>query len=293
MSKIIVTQGPPATGKTTWAKNFVKENHHWVIVCRDSIRQSLGEYWVPERENLVSKIEYETIKQSIEMGWNVVIDATNLNKKTIAKWEALADEMDCEIEYKEFWIPFYESVQRDLNPDRDHKVGYKVIYDFYSKYRPELLETDKYDYRYIKPLDNTKERAVLVDLDGTTAIHWGRTPFEYEKCDTDKPNIPLFRIIESLHNDGYTIIFISGRENIGDTKQKTVDWIKRWFKEDFKFFLREEGDHRPDQIIKEEIYHNKIESKYDVHAVYDDRDRVCKMWRELGLLCCQVYYGNF
>ena len=57
--------------------------------------------------------------------------------------------------------------------------------------------------------------------------------------------------------------------------------------------MREEKDHRPDDIVKEEIYHKYIEDKYNIVCVFDDRDKVVKMWREQGLLCNQVYYGNF
>ena len=41
MCKIIVLQGPPGAGKSFWAKQYVKEHNHWIIVCRDSIRMSL------------------------------------------------------------------------------------------------------------------------------------------------------------------------------------------------------------------------------------------------------------
>jgi hypothetical protein len=57
--------------------------------------------------------------------------------------------------------------------------------------------------------------------------------------------------------------------------------------------MRTEGDHRSDDIVKKEIYEKRIAPWYDVVAVFDDRDKVVKMWRDLGLLCCQVYYGDF
>jgi hypothetical protein len=57
--------------------------------------------------------------------------------------------------------------------------------------------------------------------------------------------------------------------------------------------MRRSGDNRCDSIVKEEIYREHIEGKYNVLAVFDDRDRVVDMWRRLGLLCLQVYYGDF
>jgi hypothetical protein len=57
--------------------------------------------------------------------------------------------------------------------------------------------------------------------------------------------------------------------------------------------MRRSGDNRCDSIVKEEIYNDYIKDKYNVLAVFDDRDRVCDMWRRIGLLCLQVWYGSF
>lgn len=42
--KILVLQGVPASGKFTWAKEFVSSRLGWVIISRDSIRESTGNY---------------------------------------------------------------------------------------------------------------------------------------------------------------------------------------------------------------------------------------------------------
>ena len=47
---MIVLQGCPASGKSTWAKEFIKDKPNWVIVSRDEIREGTGKYWVPSRE---------------------------------------------------------------------------------------------------------------------------------------------------------------------------------------------------------------------------------------------------
>ena len=293
MSKILVLQGPPASCKTTFAREFIKEHDRWVIVNRDSIRDGLGEYWVPERENLVSKIERDNIISAIDMGWNVIIDATNLNPKTIAKWEEIADEKKCEIEYKSFWIPFHEAIKNDNDPNRSHKVGYKVIKSFYERYNPDMLNENGWDNRYIKELDFSKEKAIICDLDGTLCLHQGRSPYDYEKCNTDLPNTPLIKLIFDLYLQDYRIIFTSGREDIGNSRIKTEQWLDENFGGAHILLMRAEKDHRPDEIVKEEMYHKEIEPYYSVVSVFDDRDKVVKMWRDQGLLCNQVYYGNF
>lgn len=279
-----------ASGKSTFARKFISENNHWVIVCRDSIRDSLGEYWVPSREDLVSKIERDNIISAIEMGWSVIIDATNCNPKTIAKWEAIADQYKCEIEYKEFWIPFHEAIKRDINNDRTHTVGIKVIKSFYERYKPDLIDKN-WDCRYIRP-DCDKPKAIICDLDATICLHQGRSPFEYEKCDTDLPEPRLIKLLKDLQEE-YTIIFVTGREKVGNCKEKTMNWLNEHYGTNYYLYMREEKDRRPGQIVKEEIFHKFIEPDFNVVVVFDDSDKCVDMWRnQLGLLCCQPYYGN-
>ena len=52
--------------------------------------------------------------------------------------------------------------------------------------------------------------------------------------------------------------------------------------------MRPFGDRRKDLIVKKELYMNHIHNNYDVICVFEDRQSVVDMWRELGLLCCQV-----
>lgn len=135
--KIIVTQGVPASGKSTWAKNFVRGKADWVIVNRDSIRESTGEYWVPSRESYISDLEGYAVVSAISHDLNVIIDATNLNPKTFKKWKGLAEKLGCEFEVKTFDISYEEALKRDtergLNGGR--AVGEKVLADFFDRYQ--------------------------------------------------------------------------------------------------------------------------------------------------------------
>ena len=57
--------------------------------------------------------------------------------------------------------------------------------------------------------------------------------------------------------------------------------------------MRDRGDHRKDAIVKKEKYEQFIKDDYNVVCVFEDRDQCVDMWRELGLLCCQVYKGEY
>lgn len=57
--------------------------------------------------------------------------------------------------------------------------------------------------------------------------------------------------------------------------------------------MRREWDFRQDYEIKKEIYENEVKDKYDVKYVFEDRDQVVKMYRELWLTVLQVANGDF
>jgi predicted kinase len=74
---------------------------------------------------------------ALEHNLTPIIDATNLNKNTLAKWEVLADLHEAEIEYIKCIVPYEEALVRDKN--RKRPVGEKVVTDFYNRYFPEMI----------------------------------------------------------------------------------------------------------------------------------------------------------
>lgn len=136
MSKLIITRGLPASGKSTWAKQWVLEDpEHRVRINQDDIRLMLGKYWVPSREKLVQCIQEKALCEALLKGYDIVIDNTNLNKKVLKKFDRLIRTFeDYEIEYKDFFdTPLSVCIERDKN--RDLQVTEKVIRDFYNNYK--------------------------------------------------------------------------------------------------------------------------------------------------------------
>ena len=136
MSKLIITRGLPASGKSTWAKQWVLEDpEHRVRINQDDIRLMLGKYWVPSREKLVQHIQEEALIEALLRGYDIVIDNTNLNEKVLDNYRVLVTAYgDHAIEYKDFFdTPLSVCIERDKN--RDLQVTEKVSRSFYNNYK--------------------------------------------------------------------------------------------------------------------------------------------------------------
>lgn len=132
MPKLIICQGIPASGKTTWSRNFIKDNDNWIRINRDDIRRMFGTYWVPSRERLVEAAEYAIAEQAAKKNYNIVIDDSNLNIKYIRNWTDFARSFNYDIEFKKFNISLEEAIERDKS--REFPVGEETIRNFYNKY---------------------------------------------------------------------------------------------------------------------------------------------------------------
>ena len=136
MNKLIICRGLPASGKSTWAKQWVLEDpEHRVRINQDDIRLMLGKYWVPSREKLVQEIQFDAVVEALSKEFDVVIDNTNLNKKVLDGFDRLIKTFEnYEIEYKDFFdTPLSICIERDKN--RDLQVTEKVIRGFYNNYK--------------------------------------------------------------------------------------------------------------------------------------------------------------
>jgi phosphatidate phosphatase APP1 len=88
------------------------------------------------------------------------------------------------------------------------------------------------------------------------------------------------------------IIYVSGRPE--RYRQLTKAWLLRHgFPEGDLLYMRNDGDHRPDHIVKRELLDLLRADGFTPVMAFDDRNSVVKMWREAGVPCAQVAEGNF
>ena len=146
--KIIILRGLQGSGKTTEAKKIVNEDpEHWVRFNRDDIRNMLGKYWVPSREDLIDDVYFGFLGSTLRKGYNIVIDNMNLNEKYVKEIQELADWFNSfdssiykyEIEVKDFFhVPLQTCIDRDAQ--RENPIGEKVIRSTFNKYKDKIAQ---------------------------------------------------------------------------------------------------------------------------------------------------------
>lgn len=299
MKKIILTVGCPGSGKSTWAREFIAKNPGFFNINRDDYRQSImgheerDEYkYTKKKESIVTYMQHDAAHMILcqDGTKGVIISDTNLNPERRLAWETFAKEHGWKVEYKVFDVPWSELVKR--NSRRGSKaVPIDVLRSMYGHMRT-YLGLPVYKGTPGKP------KAVIFDLDGTLAIHTSRGPYELDKLSTDEPNPMVVEYVKMLHQAGYTIITVSGRES--GTKEDSMCYYeatKKWmdtFSIPWEMHIqRNQGDTRKDDVVKEELFWNCIAPYYDVKLTVDDRNQVVEMWRRIGLECWQVNHGDF
>lgn len=139
----------------------------------------------------------------------------------------------------------------------------------------------------------------VFDLDGTLALVDHRRPaldgnspdwHSFNKASLfDPPSDAVVRVARALMVD-YDIWIVSGRSDA--VEPETRGWLH---KHDVPFntlIMRSAADHRPDHILKKE-WALRYEFPRTVIAVFDDRNSVVAMWRDLDIPCFQVAPGDF
>lgn len=138
--RILVLQGPPASRKSTFVKNFIKEHPDYIIVDRDEIRGDYLEHRKPAQ--LILQLMKDEIISAINSDKNVIIDGNNLESSIISEWKLIADNKNCDIEFKSFWPPFYQCLINSVNADRKVFISASEIYSFYRRYNIGLIPSE-------------------------------------------------------------------------------------------------------------------------------------------------------
>lgn len=306
MKTVVITQGLPASGKSTWAKEQLKkEPGRWKRINRDDLRAMLDDnQFSKTNEKFIVSSQKQLLEKALREGYDVILDNTHLVPRTVKDLHIVCESVgDVKVIHQPFNTTIGECLKRNkarggkvpekaiLGMAKASKISKGRVLERLEKYYPPHFHTESFEQ------DKSKERAIVCDLDGTLAdISW-RNPYDASRCYKDKPNWPVINLVKAMYQSGRKIIFVSGRSD--KFKPQTIQFIEKYVRVDFQtipysLFMRKEGDVRKDTVIKKEIFFNNIEPFNYVEFVVDDRPSVVRMWRyDLNICVMQVNDKEF
>lgn len=275
-------EGLPASGKSTKAEEIVS-NGNIVRVNLDLLRTMLHyDKFTGKNEGLTQDAQLAIVERMLAKGTSVVVDNTNLNPKTKQMWIDKATGMGINYEVVKMDTPIGECLARDAV--REKKVGKDVIIKMALQYK-DFLKGEKF---------------VICDLDGTLCNiehrlkyargeqkDWGKF-FAGIPEDTLRQDV-VDQLVNTSLEHGARILYVSARPE--KYRKDTEDWFeKNGVVGHYMLIMRPDNDSRDDTIVKAEIY-DKYLKNLDIVAVFDDRPKVIRMWREKGLNVIDVGQG--
>lgn len=314
-------------GKSHKANELSKE-YNAVICSADDFWMKNGKYeFDVSKLKIAHQVCFEKFKTNVLLGNNVIIDNTNIKFEDIKKYlEFIIINNNnnkfyysadiCEVTYNDIETAISHRTGREdgKNIPKDrmyemHRVfkrtnAIALMDSNYKNKFPFIFErkniSNNFFENYVDEFDARKP-AILCDLDGTLALFKMpdgttlRNAFDAQKSDEDIINVAVAKTISALELVGNKLIFVSGRED--KFREPTMAFLNRvadkyGISKDITLYMRKAGDFRPDDIVKNEIYNSEIIDNYNVVAVFDDRPRVVRMWKALGLMVFDCNYRD-
>lgn len=300
MSKLIITRGIPASGKTTWALEWLAEESETkrVRINRDDIRFMLFGKYTGVDEIAVTKMQESLLRAAMKNGYDIVLDNTSLYNKHVKDVLKIARDFYYEVEYKDFYIALSEAIERDSK--RERRVGEEVIKMFFKRHLPKgsmpeppEVEMTQVFKPYVPNLELTP--AYIFDIDGTLAHIDPENPrdvYDASRAHEDLLDRSVFNILNMIVDTTVVeVVIMSGRTE--DHRKETEFWLDKNGIGYAELLMRPSGDLRKDSVVKNELFREHVEPNYNVLGVFDDRQQVVDMWRQIGLKCFQVQEGDF
>lgn len=300
-NKLIFLKWLPASGKSTWAKEYVRSHPNAIRVNKDDLRAMMNDStYSKSKEEFVKDSQMKLVTMAIGRWYDtIIVDNTHLagthedDYRTLIENYNLTGGVQWEFQVKEFHTDVDECVRRDALR-WDKKVWEKVIRDMSRQAKWGIpLRSNEFE---VVPMDSSLPKAIIVDIDWTIAKMEGRSPYDYSRVMEDSVHEDVVSIINSfilwraVLKEKIHYIIVSWRKD--ECKLDTIKWLKDKNLGYDELHMRKADDNRKDSQVKYEILLD-LKDRFNILAVFDDRDQVVKMWRQAWLRCFQVADGNF
>lgn len=149
--KLIMLVGIPGSGKSTYAKDYIKKNPDTLHLSSDKIREELwGSESVQGDPNEVFSLMQSRAVEALKKGTDVIYDATNINRKDRAHIIDICPKF-AKIEARIIWAPIETCIRRDAG--RKRTVGKSVIDMMLKRFQPPFYDEGFDNIKIILPED--------------------------------------------------------------------------------------------------------------------------------------------
>lgn len=322
-NRMLILVGLPGSGKSKFAHEIIALDNNALNFARinwDDLRAEDPNYkFSHAAEKQIKQRSYDLARHFASLGYNLIIDNTNLTDASIGAWTRLAEELNLTAEVKTFSVPVEECIRRDAQRVGRAHVGRIVIermalanglIEWPADKKIVIVDIDGTlaDCRHrrfpkIKPCTNCKGKGTIRDyncieqvwdfkylcqlcsgqgqiLSGTD---WDKF-YRHDLIAADPPFPVVVDWVMALY-ETHIVCVVSGRPD-NKAGKPTLEWLEAQGVPYHHFFMRQGGDMRDDTIVKQEIL-AKL-PKHKIAFSIDDRNRVVDMWRANKVTCYQV-----
>lgn len=302
--EFILTRGVPASGKSTWAKQWVVAAPNRVRINRDDIREELfgKEYHgnqTGKAEIRVTEHEYERIQRALRENKSVVSDNMHMNPRFLKAYHNMAKEAGLKLQHRDFPISKEEAFRR--NAARERVVPEHVIEKIYEEHVGPNGEFHYFDGDYtprefVAP-EKPGQMALGFDLDGSLddtrgITHYVKRPkhrdFDmFHRSSLFTPANPeVLQILRDAQERGFAVLITTARSE--KYREVSEVWLNKIGVRPDNMFMRENDDNRPDFEVKHDMYNQKIKPHYDLVRMIDDNTQAIDAWKKNGIAVTEV-----
>ncbi len=149
---LILTVGIPGSGKSTWIKQFNK-NDKYLVVNPDSIRKEITGSVSDESKNVdVWRRAKDDVVKAIDAGMDIILDATNIN---IKEREGFIEGLPpCNLKAKVFHADPEETkerIRKDLEAGTERNaVPPEAVDKYYAQFKDSVDNLDRQGFEIIE-----------------------------------------------------------------------------------------------------------------------------------------------
>lgn len=166
---LILLVGIPGSGKTYYAKEYVKFNDNTVHLSSDSIRKELwGDEAIQGDNNEVFSLMQSRAIEALNNGQNVIWDSTNMTRKERAYIISACPKF-VQIEAHIIWAPIEDCIRRDAA--RERTVGKEVIDKMLKRFQAPYYDENIDNIEVVKSIEFASRTYELMLVDKMKISH--------------------------------------------------------------------------------------------------------------------------